>query len=91
VAEVGAISQLAAAQTANFVRRTDGSTEKYALFQIGTPRAFVSAWPDGRVTGNRSRGSKMFAIASRQMLTAFAGAFVTALLFVSAATSLPIA
>ena len=33
----------------------------------------------------------MFAIASRQALTAFAGAFVTALLFVSAATSLPIA
>ncbi|QNN67612.1 hypothetical protein H9L13_01230 [Sphingomonas lutea] len=34
---------------------------------------------------------EMFAIASRQAITAFAGAFVTALLFVSAATSLPIA
>ena len=34
----------------------------------------------------------MFATASaRQAVTAFAGAFVTALLFVSAATSLPIA
>ena len=34
----------------------------------------------------------MFAISStREIVTAFAGAFVTALLFVSAATSLPIA
>ena len=35
----------------------------------------------------------MFAnlVSSRQTVTAFAGAFITALLFVSAATSLPIA
>jgi hypothetical protein len=40
-----------------------------------------------------SRGFEMFAslASARQSATAFAGAFVTALLFVSAATSLPIA
>jgi hypothetical protein len=37
------------------------------------------------------RGLPMFAsLASRQTATAFAGAFVSALLFVSAATSLPL-
>jgi hypothetical protein len=61
------------------------------FFKLARPVHCYLRGPMGRVTEYRSRGFKMFAIASRQMLTAFAGAFVTALLFVSAATSLPIA
>ncbi len=47
----------------------------------------------GPMVGSNDPGVlKMFAISSvRQTATVFAGAFLTAMLFVSAATSLPIA
>jgi hypothetical protein len=50
-------------------------------------------WPDGRVANNIRRGRNMFMTfnSTRNAATALAGAFITALLFVSAATSLPIA
>jgi hypothetical protein len=71
----------------------DSSTEREAFFQIGTPRALIVTWPDGRSTGTQSRGMKMFTSFSsvRETATLFAGAFISALLLVSAATSLPIA
>jgi len=49
--------------------------------------------PDGRVQRYKKRDQAMFTYANHasQTVTAIAGAFITALLFVSAATSLPIA
>jgi hypothetical protein len=67
-------------------------TEKQRENPIGTPHALMIAWPDGRVA-KTSRGLPMFAslTSARESATLFAGAFISALLLVSAATSLPIA
>jgi hypothetical protein len=67
--------------------------EKQRFFRLGTPPALrMAAGPMG-ASLEMQRGSTMFSSFSsaRQTATVFAGAFVTALLLVSAATSLPIA
>jgi len=68
-------------------------TEKQDNFQTGTVPALKVAWLDGRVTKISKREFQMLNsfTSARQTATLFAGAFITALLFVSAATSVPIA
>jgi hypothetical protein len=65
-------------------------TEKQALFPIGTLPAMMIASPIG---GSKKGVSKMtFSfVDSRQLAVSLAGAFVTSMLFISAAASLPIA
>jgi hypothetical protein len=93
LSQVGETSQLAAKLTRYFAVISIAAIENAQLFQFGTPRALFVSWPDGRVRENNSRGLTMFTSfnSTRNAATALAGAFITALLFVSAATSLPIA
>jgi hypothetical protein len=68
-------------------------TVKQRLFQFGTAPALKEAPARWGVPGIEKGIFKMFSIFSsaRENATIFAGAFISALLLVSAATSLPIA
>jgi hypothetical protein len=67
-------------------------TEKQRHFQIGTLHAFILA--SGPKVGFGQEGKGVFPMtftSIRETATIFAGTFISALLLVSAATSLPIA
>jgi hypothetical protein len=88
----GEISQQAAHFTAIIPIPYVPIIEKQRIFSIGTARALIIArtrW-SGR---SNAKGIKMFNSlhTARETATIFAGALVSALLFVSAATSFPIA
>src|SRR3954449_12955865 len=90
---LGKIYQLQARCARKREQIRDRATENHRLFLIGTARALLFGTDPmvgfGKVN---AKGLPMFSIASvRETATIFAGAFVSALLLVSAATSLPIA
>ena len=77
----------------NFATSDSRSLKNNDFIELARP--VHSSWhgPDGRVrTKKCKKGYPMFNLASvRETATIFAGAFVSALLLISAATSLPIA
>jgi hypothetical protein len=86
----GKISQASGYFTSKFRPAQSRVTEKQRHFSFGTLPAMLIASPIG---GSKKGVSKMtFSfLDSRQLAVSLAGAFITSLLFVSAATSLPIA
>jgi hypothetical protein len=63
------------------------------FFELARPVHWIVHGPDGRVRMNTKGDFEMYATLNnaRETATVFAGAFISALLLVSAATSLPIA
>ena len=89
---VGENSQLPAHFLRGSNREPCGDIENKRLFQFGTTPALIMAWTQWGVRQGIQKGLPMFSIATvRETATLFAGAFISALLLVSAATSLPIA
>jgi superfamily II DNA/RNA helicase len=89
---VGETSQLSAQKASKVYMLAQRCVEKTRYFLIGTLPALSAARTQSRVS--RKGVSTMFAIFApgRETATAFAAAFITAMLFVSSATSvLPIA
>jgi hypothetical protein len=83
-----------AVRATSISQRYDGSfTEVQQFFPIGTAHALIMARVQWWVRLKMQRGSNMFRsfVSARETATVFAGAFISALLLVSAATSLPIA
>jgi len=88
----GEFSQQAALIASKSHQSRRWHTEKQRYFQIGTPHAFILA--SGPKIGLGQVGKGVFPMtftSIRETATIFAGAFISALLLVSAATSLPIA
>ena len=90
---VGENSQLPAHLLRGSNREPCGDIENKRLFQFGTPPALIMAWTQWGVRQENTKGvTNVPSFASvRETATLFAGAFISALLLVSAATSLPIA
>ena len=89
-------------QTLQYSFRRDASLELFELqvgplkpnniFDLARPLHCIWHGPGGRVRRQTKRDLNMYSsLTIRNAATAFAGAFITALLFVSAATSLLIA
>jgi hypothetical protein len=81
-----------ASRTSNFGAPLGTNTEKQRYFPFGTGCALKAAWVRWS-DPTKKRDLAMFATftSAREAATVIAGAFVSALLLVSAATSLPIA
>jgi hypothetical protein len=89
---LGIFHQQSALHLAIFVARDARATEKQRYFSFGTPRALISVRTRRSGSVQQCKGVfDMFSSSIRETATVFAGALVTALLLVSAATSLPIA
>jgi hypothetical protein len=88
----GIFHQLAAQSTGATCRAPNATIEKQANFSIGTTPALILARARWSGPTDNQGVLKMFTLASaRETATVIAGAFISALLLVSAATSLPIA
>ena len=78
---------------ATFACQRIAALKNQDFFQLARPMHLVWHGPNGGSANKCTRGFQMFAsfASARETATIFAGAFVTAMLLVSAATSLPIA